>query len=213
MKLHYKNILTYAFSIFFIISCNVQKNEKNVKDTKINGVTKNIKTMKKLDKIKLEKYKKDNQFKYIESDSIFKLEDHGEKYKEIKNKIGERLTTINVYDKDKLVLIGNGNYMFDFPIGIHRDYDLDGNIIQEKNFDKDFPLSFRELKQKLLNEAKINIDDTTIDLSMNRGLDSSDMKHKYYLTLYAKDRTSYRYIIIDGVTGNILKDLNVRALD
>jgi hypothetical protein len=31
--------------------------------------------------------------------------------------------------------------------------------------------------------------------------------------LYAKDRTSYRYIIIDGVTGNILKDLNVRALD
>ncbi|MGG7035085.1 MAG: hypothetical protein ACI7YS_07825 [Flavobacterium sp.] len=214
MKLYYyKNILSYAFFVFFVIGCNGQKDNKSVKDTIINSKYKKDTVMKKLDKVKLEKYKTENQFKYTENDTVFKLEDQGENYKEIKNKIGERLKTINIYDKSKLVLIGEGKYLFDFPIGIYKEYDLKGNVVKERNFDEDFPFTFQDLKQKLLNESHVNIENTDVDIDINRGLDTSDMKYKYYLTLYNEDRSSYRYILIDGATGNTIKDLNVRALD
>jgi len=220
MKIQYKKILVSVIFIFFIISCNCQKNEKIVKVVKINNTTKKIneanknnKVMKKLDKIKLEKYKKNNEFKYTENDSIFKLEDHGEIYKEIKNKIGEHLKIVNVYDKDKLVLIGEGSFMFNCPVGIHRGYNLEGKIIQEKNFDKDFLFTFVNLKQKLLKEFDINIENKTLDLRINRSSNPLEKKSKYEIFLYNELRSQYRYIVIDGINGHTIKDLNVRALD
>lgn len=212
MKLHYKKIFISIFFIFSITNCYSQNDEKIVKKVKINNINKNSKVMK-LDRKKLEKYKK-NKFKYTDNDSIFKLKDFDKEYKEIKNKIGEKLTTVNVYDKDNLKLIGEGNYIFDFPIGTHTDYDSKGKIIKEKNFDKDFPFSFQKLKQKLLNDFNINIDNIKLDLKINRGLDTSDMKYKYTIILYNEGRLTYRVILIDGITGNTIKDLkNVRALD
>lgn len=222
MKLQYIKILVLVFFIFPIMSCNGQKDDKIIKEAKSKNSNKEInssnkksnipnkknKVMKKLDKNKLEKFKKNNQFSFKENDSIFKLDDQDKTYREVKNKIGEKLKTVSFYDKNKLVLLAEGNYMYDCPIGIHISYDLEGNIIKKQNFDEGFTFTFLNLKQKLQKEANINIDDTSLDLSISRGIDK-----KYYLTLYAKDRTSYRSIVIDGATGKILEDLNVRALD
>lgn len=227
MKLHYIKILISIFFIFSIMSCIGQKDEKNVEKMKIKNSNKEInsinkgsdspnkknKIMKKLDRIKLAKFKKENQYKYTQNDSVFKLEDQGKIYREIKNKIGEKLAIVNVYDKNKLVLIGEGSFMFNCPVGIHRDYDLEGNIIQEKNFDKDFPFTFINLKQKLLNEFNINIDNPKLDLRIDRSSTPSEKKSKYEILLYNELRSKYRYILIDGVTGKTIKDLNVRAID
>lgn len=227
MKLPYTKILVFIFLIFSVISCNGQKEEQIVKKVKINNTNKSInntskksngtnkkgKVVKKLDRKKLEKYKMNNQLRYTENDSIFKLDDQQKTYREVKNKIGDQLKTVSFYDKNKLVLLAEGNYMFDFPIGIHISYDLEGNIIKEQDFDKDFPFNFQKLKQKLLNEFNINLDNTKLDLEINRGLDTSDMKYNYTIFLYNEGRLTYRYILVDGVTGNTIKDLNVRALD
>jgi len=227
MKLHYIKILISIFFIFSVMSCNGQKDQKNVEKMKIKKSNKEINSinkgsdstnkkntiMKKLDRIKLAKFKKENQYKYTENDSVFKLEDQGKIYREIKNKIGEKSATVNVYDKDKLVLIGEGSFMFNCPVGIHRDYDLEGNIIQEKNFDKDFSFTFINLKQKLLNEFNINIDNPKLDLRIDRSSTPSEKKSKYKILLYNELRSQYRYILIDGVTGHTIKDINVSALD
>ncbi|UFH35063.1 hypothetical protein [Flavobacterium acetivorans] len=227
MKLRLKNILISMIFIFSVMSCNSQKDEKNVEKMKIKNSNKEInsinkgsdssdkknKITKKLDRIKLAKFKKENQYKYTENDSVFKLEDQGKIYREIKNKIGEKLATVNVYDKDKLVLIGEGSFMFNCPVGIHKDYDLEGNIIQEKNFDKDFPFTFINLKQKLLNDFNINIDNPKLDLRIDRSSTPSENKSKYEILLYNELRSQYKYIVIDGMNGHTIKDLNVHALD
>lgn len=207
MKTQPHIILKLIVVCLLSISCYAQKTVKTT-----NSTNKTSKVVKKLDKKKLEKYKK-NQFKYTKNDSIFKLEDQGENYKEIKNKIGENLTIINVYNKQKLLLVGRGNFMFDCPIGIHTSYDLKGNIIQKKNFDKDFPFSFQQLKQKLLKEFGINIENKTLDLRINRSSNPLEKKSKYEIFLYNELRSQYRYIAIDGANGNTIKDLNVKALD
>jgi hypothetical protein len=209
MKTQPHIILKLIVVCLLSISCYAQK---TVKTTNSNSTNKPSKIVKKLDKKKLEKYKK-NKFKYTENDSIFILEDQGENYKEIKNKVGDHLTIVNVYNKQKLLLVGKGNFMFDFPIGTHTDYDLKGNITKKKNFDKDFPFSFQQLKQKLLQEYSINVDDINFDLDIRRGLDTSDMKYEYTVLVYKKGRVYYRCLLIDGKTGKTIKDINTKILD
>lgn len=222
MKIKNIKLLSFVLFYFFMMSCHGQKKEKSnynnktqINTSRINDGSQNkqYKVMKKLDKNKIEKYKKNAEFKYTENDSVFKLEDQGRTYREIKNKIGEHLKVVNIYDKDKLVLTGEGNFMFDCPVGIHRDYDSNGNIKKEKNFDKDFPFTFINLKQKLLKEFGINIENKALDLRIDRSSQPSEHKSKYEILLYNELRSHYRYIVIDGATGNTIKDLNVKALD
>jgi hypothetical protein len=214
MKPFYKYRVIYIFFIFFIISCNNQKREEilenfknNIKNKKSNSPNKQNKTMKKLNKAILEKYKKNN--KYIENDSLFEMRDQGDRYQEIKSKIGGKLKSVSTYDKEKLVLIDKGDFMFDFPLGIHIKYDLEGNTIQERNYDEDFPLTFENLKEKLLNEFNINIENNNLDLHINR----SSTPPNYTVILYNEDRSKYRIIDIDGITGEIIDDKIFRSMD
>ncbi|MDQ6531273.1 hypothetical protein [Flavobacterium sp. LHD-85] len=219
MKIQFcKKLHILAFLLFLIMNSCGQANEKgnnkpinNVMEK--NKISNTKKNMKKLDQKILEKYKKNNQLTFTENDSIFKLDDQFKTYRETKSKKGEHLKTVSFYDKNKRHLLAEGNYLFDFPIGIHTSYDLEGSIIKEQNFDKDFPFSFQELKQKLLHDFNINTENINLDLRIDRGLDTSDMKFKYTIFLYSNDRLTYRFIVIDGTTGDTIKDLNVKSLD
>mgnify|MGYP003575973033 CR=1 FL=1 len=214
MKLNSKNICICIIFIFSIMSCNSQKKEKIKKNVKIDTISnksadtpKQIKAMKKLDSAQLDKYEKTN--KYIENDSVFELRDQGKSYQEIRNKIGEKLTTVSIYDKDKRVLTNNGEFMFDFPIGIHTEYDLKGNVIHQRNYDDDFPFTFTNLKQKLLLEFDIDVKNNILDLRINRSPNPSI----YQIILYNERRSKYRSIQIDGINGNTISDSTLRAID
>ena len=204
MKLNY-NSLFYALLIFSVIGCNGQKEKHSTtaKSDELHNI--NSRTMKKMDTEKFERYNTE-QFKYVENDSVYKLEEHGAEYKEIKSKIGENLSIINVYDKNTLVLTCEGKLFGEFPLGLYKNYDLKGNLISEKNFDDDYAFSLEDLKQKMISEFKINIDLESDRLVINRGFDKSENKNNYTIRYYSPDKYSFRYIMIDGTTGQTVYD-------
>ena len=198
------SLLFYILLLFSIISCNGQNKRKNDNGTTLKKTEKKIKTIKNLDTQKLEKYKSNNQLKYTENDTVFVLEDQGKSYQEIKNKIGENLKTVNIYDKEKLVLTFEGNRFFNFPIGINKQYNLNGDVIYIKNFDDDFPFGLPELRTKIISEFNIDINIFNEHLFINREFDSSSNKFCYDVSIYSVDGSSYRYIVIDGSTGDTI---------
>ncbi len=206
MKIVNTKSVIFLLIMLFIVSCNGQEKSKKGEKRTLKKTEKKIKIMKKLDAKKFATYKSSDQLKFIEKDTFFSLEDQGKTYQEIKNKVGENFKKVNVYDKEKLILTFEGNRFFNFPIGTNKGYDLNGNIIYEKNFDDDFPFSISDLRTKIMTEFGADINVFNNQLIVNRGHDSSINKYCYDVSIYANDGSNYRFIVVDGVTGEILKN-------
>lgn len=106
-----------------------------------------------------------------------------------------------MYDPETLTLIEEGTFLKDFniPIGVWKNYDLEGNVIDEEDMDKDYPVKWNDLKGIML-ANDIHLDDVQ---ELFRKINAE--KQPVWI-LKMKTKHQVREIItIDAVHGEIIE--------
>lgn len=184
----------------FLMGCNTYKKENGIKP--INGKI----VMKKLDNNYFKKIKKENQkIQFNENDSIIELENNDDYFFERRQRNNEKLKKSFVYNKTTHILVATGTLLNDLPIGIHKIYNEKGELVREINYDKNFPFSVYDLIAKIKTTHQIDLNDGENSISVSRDIDKETGKH-IYVIFYDKKPGSYKYITVDGVTGQILSE-------
>lgn len=111
-----------------------------------------------------------------------------------------------MFDAKTLGLRNEGQYLkdFDILIGVWKTYDLDGNVIEEKDMDEGYPVKWTDLKGILM-ANDIKMEDIQ---SLSR---IKDETNKPVWLVMMKTVLGRREIIrIDAVTGEILQRITQR---
>jgi len=190
--------LTLIVVTFLTLGCNVQS--KSICDK--HDIPK---------KLDLEKYSgsatSSGIQRLVQNDTVYELANELAIYKEILQKKGDIVRKDLIYDNAKKILFIEHVYYSGCRIGISRYYD-EGKKVGELNNDSFFDLSVNDivkiLERRLGAELTyINQDRWNITRSHNPRLKSS----KYIAVVYVDQyKRQYRYIEIDGTSGEILKD-------
>ncbi|WP_281336657.1 hypothetical protein [Flavobacterium eburneipallidum] len=188
-----------------LISCNRQKKENVIKPIK------NLIIMKKLDDIYLNKIQEINQknqkIQFDENDSIVELVDNGNTYIETRRKKNHAIYNYFTYDKNNYLMITSGTQFYTISIDISRRYNEKGQIEEEKNWEENFPFSVYDLITKIKTTNQLDLNSEKKDLLINRGLDKETDSYIYLIRYnISKYDGSYKYIKVDGATGEILSE-------
>lgn len=184
-----------------IISCNGQKKEA-IKPINNTIVMKKI-DINYLNKIK-EIHKKYEKITLTENDTVIELADREGTFFERRRKNNEKLEKRFSYCKNSHLLLAEGTYFYNFPIGIHKEYNKKGELIRERNNDENFPFSVNALIEKIKVTHKIDLNDTTKVSIISRNFDKSFNKYVYDIHYKENINESPKYIAVDGETGEIL---------
>jgi hypothetical protein len=191
------------FALLMILSITICKAQNPVNQLNSN------KKIKKMNSSDLDKLLKSDIPGYILIDhgsaGTSEITDGGDAYQEIIRMVNSPYATSDTYFKTSLNLKSKVQTFYDNPIGTYKEYDDQGNIIDQINCESSYPFSFDNLIQKLTNEYNINLLTPISGESVTRDIDDSDNVAKYFIT-YPTVGNSYRLLIIDGTTGALISD-------
>jgi hypothetical protein len=165
-----------------------------------------------LKKLDMEKYVAGGVNKGIHrlalNDTIYQLISDETTYKEIIHKKGDLIRKELIYDKPQKFLFIEHAYFSGCRIGISHYYDEEGNQIGEFDNDVNFRLSANEIVKKLEDKLGVKFDYNHPDRwNITRAYDPKFKSSKYFTVVYVDQyKKQYRYIEIDGNTGEIIKD-------
>ena len=113
-------------------------------------------------------------------------------------------------------LIAVGQLFYSFPVGISKEYDSEGKLFRERNFDEGFAFSVEDLAAKMLADYKIDIMNADNVYRLARGIYSTDPLVSYYLvdcydhTSPAPDQAVIAFLV-NGTTGEVLHILHTNT--
>ncbi|MFA7445135.1 MAG: hypothetical protein WCY89_04250 [Flavobacteriaceae bacterium] len=192
-------------TITYYNSYEIQKHIENKVDNKTIVI-------KKLDITEFKKSKANESRELIKGDSIHRffetVYETDEYIGKESIKLEENISTYEVYDKKSLTLFRTGQRFFHTPIGIQREYNSKGELIKEKNWDKDFKLSVDDVISLAKEKLNIDINKKTRGLFVSRGFDEDRNKYIYSISLRI-DVVFSREVIIDAENGEIIYDEKV----
>lgn len=148
---------------------------------------------------------KKGTIQFAENDSVIELEDYKGVFLEHRRKNKEKLEKRFSYDKKTNLMISSGPYFYEIPIGFHQKYNEKGEVVEEKNQDKNFPFSVYDLIQKIKKTHHIDLNDTTRVIAVSRNFSESSNRHIYAI-VYKNGEGEKKAMSIDGQTGEILYD-------
>lgn len=191
--------LCALFMMFSITICNAQNPVNHLKTNKI---------VKKMNSSDLDKLLQSDIPGYVlfdnGPDSTSEITDGGDTYQEIIRTTNSPYATSDTYFKTSLNLKSEVQTFYDNPIGTYKEYDDQGNIIDQIDCESSYPFSFDGLIQKLSNDYNINLLNPLSGESVTRDIDDDNVA-KYFIT-YPTVGNSYRLLIIDGTTGAVISD-------
>lgn len=182
------------------ITCKSQEDEKNNSFTNNQKVTK----MKTLNQDILKIYKKYENEEYVKNDTVFKLEEYDDIYLTTTKSVNNNFIERTIYDKKTLKLKREGISFINMPVGIHKFYDENGNLINERDFDKGFNFTVDNLISKLKKDLKIDLNTEIEGLTIGRGIKNYYIRIPQSPSEYSEYK--YREILIDGTNGSIMSD-------
>jgi hypothetical protein len=110
-------------------------------------------------------------------------------------------------------MVTSGTRFYDSSIDIFRRYNEKGEIIEEINRNENFSFSVYDLIEKIKITHKINLNDGELDRHVFRGIDKEINKPIYKIKYdINKNDGTYKYITVDGETGQILSEGNSQFL-
>jgi hypothetical protein len=196
-----KNKVIMTIVCTFLMACNGQKKEN------VNKPINNKIVMKKLDNSYLNKIKGiKEKIQFNENDTVIELADREGTFFERRRKNNEKLEKRFSYCKNSHLLLAEGIYFYNFPIGIHKEYNKKGELIRERNNDENFPFSVNALIEKIKVTHKIDLNDTTKVSIISRNFDKSFNKYVYDIHYKENINDSPKYIAVDGETGEIVSE-------
>lgn len=181
-------------SIIVLILCSVQCAGQQVAPQKSNEV-------KKFNKAKYGELNENNNLKYTENDTIYEIREESSYFLELKRSVGNRLIKYYSYHKSNLSLREEGQSFSEMPIGIRKVYDDKGIMIKEINYEENYSFSVTDLIAKLKREKQIDLNEEKYIVM--RHLEKGK---PYYFIRYPFNEISFKYIKIDGSSGEIVFD-------
>lgn len=164
------------------------------------------KTMEKFDirEFKNKNIKDDEIYSEIKNDTVTEIGELNDIYLKNTHKLNSSFVNKKTYYKDNYQLKAEVNYFHMFPIGISKKYDLDGKVIETKNWDEKYSFSVDELIDKMKNDFGFDLINTS-NIGVDRYYD--DKIYIYRIIIPQIDMLSrVREIKIDGSNGNIISD-------
>jgi hypothetical protein len=173
------------------INCLGQNNKENV-------------TNKRLDPKIIEIFKKEGKYKKIINDTLFTLTETKSDYTYIAKPVNENFRKISIYYKKTLTLRYECQNFIEMLIGIEKEYDENGNLTEEANYDKRFEnFTINDFIITVKKELKIDLNKDIKDLGVGRTF----FKIPEY-SIYISNRKSntIRIITISGITKKVTSD-------
>ena len=175
-----------GFLIIILNTCSAQK-ETTMKTFDIENFNKNKDHL--------------NRYTFITEDSISVKQNRWQfGFEEIITKKGALISTYKkYYNSGKLKLKGDF-FPNDFEKGTWKEYDEQGKLIKETNYDAPYKFTWEDILE-LLSKYKINLSDP--ELEIGRG--NSTKGTSWYIVWDKLDKSGLNVMNIDGVTGEITR--------
>lgn len=186
-----------------LTGCNIYKKENGIKpkNTKIILKKFDIKNFKKHSKGKKE-------CEIVQGDSIFKRTEYNDSFYEEAKKINGKFKTVYNYYKESLIIKSTGKFFGDMPFAVAKFYNEKGEIIKEINYDKNYPFSVYDLIAKIKTTHQMDLNDPKENIDVNKTIDKKTGNYIYEILYNGKNNGSYKYITVDGITGQIFSEGN-----
>lgn len=110
------------------------------------------------------------------------------------------------YYPDTLTIKSEGQYLKDWhePIGVWKTYDPEGNVIEEKDSDADYPVKWVQMKQ-ILEEHHINVDDI-----MRGWRQKPNEGHPEWRFQMKTVKSTMEKLRFDAVNGNLIERQSIK---
>jgi hypothetical protein len=165
------------------------------------------KTIERFDLLKFNKSQKNNVLIYsLKDGTVVKQTDSGEIYLEERKKLNSPFTIKFVYYKSSLLLKGGGTFFYNNPMGTFKEYDDNGKLIREINYDSKYAFSIQNLIEKVNHDYNIDLNTSATNISINRYVDDVMSLPEYALKIPINEN-SFRYVLLNGNTGGVIKDV------
>ena len=152
---------------------------------------------------------------FSSGDTVISMSETNQFYFEKRSLSKSNFKHILRYSKKDLQLFSEGEWLFQIPVGTHRTYDTIGKIVDEINFDKDYPFTFEQLIVKFKKDFKINLLTSTRYIRAERFLGNqiNNNRPAYRIIIRNEAGSEEREINFDGINGEILKDRSYQMTD
>ncbi|MEO8236488.1 MAG: hypothetical protein ABI576_00170 [Flavobacterium sp.] len=145
-----------ASLLFNTIGCKSQEKKGNI-------TTQQKDSMEQFDIKKYEKLEKDNKYESRENDVFYKSDNT--RYRIIfqdviqveEKKVDSPYKLYKIYFKSTFNLKGIEKIFYGFPIGITKEYDKNGKLVKETNYDLPYKFSIDDLREKIKREYNVDI--------------------------------------------------------
>jgi len=190
--------IIYLSLLLLLTNCKAQHNHK--KNTKI----------KTFDIATFEKNKdENNEYIFYINDSIIikQSDDVYEYYEKVKDQ-NSYFYTINRYYKNGILKLTGKHFLNNFQKGIWKEYDEQGNLIKETNYDAPYKFTW----ENVLDFIKMrDIDMTSRQFQVIRSFDFGNFdeakKDKpYWAITYEDGSATKKVIILNGINGTVMKE-------
>jgi len=118
-----------------------------------------------------------------------------------KNPFGETF----VYYIDTYTMCASGQRCYTFPVGISYEYDHEGNVTKETDWDKPFKFSLDDLRKKIMREYKVDI--FIHDFERIFVTRSPNPIPHYDVKVPHADYPQGKWMTVDGTTGETISEL------
>jgi hypothetical protein len=149
------------------------------------------------------------QYEELINDTFVRLIGDKDIYQKTTKKMNSTFTNFKSYYRSNYQLATETNKFSGFNTGLQKFYDEDGNLIQVRDYDENFPFSVEMLIDKFKKEYNIDLlipNKKQLVLVTRRYEANSNWTYEIRIRLYPYPNTVVRIIMIDGSTGELISD-------
>lgn len=170
--------------------------------------------MEKFDIASYNKLKINGMARYVKSDGTqITLKDAGAYYtEEDRNDANTPFATTYRFFKGSLKLKGSGSMFYRISTGVSKEYNENGELVSEKDFDAQYKFTIDSLIKKIKKEFDINLLIPTAGLTVYRYVDDTTKLPEYDIEIPVRDLV-FRHIVVDGNSGLIKKDFTASNVE
>lgn len=129
-----------------------------------------------------------------------------ETYVEETNSSNSSFNTRSVFFKSNLSLKREGDFFFRNPTGVFNEYGEQGSPVSQINYDSPYGFSIQNIIDLLNSNYQVDLTVRTENLSVIRYVDDTTQLTEYEIKVPISEQV-YRYILINGNTGDVISDV------
>ncbi|WP_054509349.1 hypothetical protein [Chryseobacterium sp. ERMR1:04] len=110
---------------------------------------------------------------------------------------------IKVYSFKSKNLLNISKDFYSFPVSYQK-YDENGKLIEEKDYNKPYEFSIKDLVEKIKKEYKVDLEDKREKAFAGRKAKNGSFYYEVSIDMKVPLVTELKYILVDGITGKTL---------